>query len=251
MFEPRRGAGDGDEGGRGSDSHAEWPSCEASPQVRQLSRKTCDVRFLRLEGDQLGERRSRRPQVVDDPGPRGSRRCSGRPGAVSRGVRSVRTLLSTPGVWRQGGVEREASVRTRPARENSPVHVPVVTGRQENWDRLKAPGRGAREPWRDRRRRMRRGRRPPAPAELSDVAVDPRAVGLQDGFQQFPPPRCHLRAVELGRRSSRAAPTRRPCIPPHRAVPAPAGPPSCRRARGSSSAPGAAACRYCISGGTW
>jgi hypothetical protein len=58
MFEPRRGAGDGEEGRRCGDPHAEWPSGESSPQVRQLSRKTCDVRFLRLEGDQLGERRA-------------------------------------------------------------------------------------------------------------------------------------------------------------------------------------------------
>ena len=58
MLEPRRRAGDGEEGRRGGETHAEWPSCGSSPQVRQLSRKTGDVRFLRLEGDQLGERRS-------------------------------------------------------------------------------------------------------------------------------------------------------------------------------------------------
>ena len=57
MLEPRRGAGDGEEGGRGGDTHAEWPSRESPAQVRQLSRKTGDVRLLGLEGDQFGERR--------------------------------------------------------------------------------------------------------------------------------------------------------------------------------------------------
>ena len=193
MFEPRRGAGDSEEGRRGGEAYAEWPFGKSPPQVRQLSRKARDIRFLGIEGNQLGERCSGGLGLLTAQGRAGRGDAVVDPPLFRPELRSVRTSPSTPRIWPESG----AAAATRRARATSPAHVPVETGRQENWDRSRAPGRGAREPWRDRRRRMRRGRRPPAPAELSDVVVDPRAVGLQERFQRVEQPGGHLCAVEL------------------------------------------------------
>ena len=197
MFEPRGGAGDGEEGGRGGDPHAEWPSVRIAGAGPPAQPKGSRRSTPRVRGRSTRRAPLRRPRAVDGPARRGSRRCSGRPGAVSRGARSVRTLLSAPGVRRQGvevdvgvGANATGAWRLASTRSRRDWAARKLGSIESAWSRCSRA-------WRGRRRRMRRGRRPPAPAELSDVVVDPRAVGLQDGFQLFLLARCHLRAVEL------------------------------------------------------